>query len=219
MLGGAVDPREGTQSARKHKAILEAATTLFLSKGYQGTSVDEIAALAAVGKQTVYKHFADKQRLFSEIILSNITTAEGFTSAAAEILRDTSDLGRDLREVARRYLTVVIHPSVLQLRRLIIAEADRFPELARSYYERVPEHTLTSLGSSFRELAERGLLQTDEPALAARQFAWLVLGQPLNQAMFCGYDGPFSASELDHLADAAVRVFLAAYATADPRKP
>src|SRR5262245_66186206 len=71
-LGGMVELREGTQSARKHKAIVEAATALFLSNGYQGTSVDEIAALAAVGKQTVYKHFADKQRLFSEIILGNI---------------------------------------------------------------------------------------------------------------------------------------------------
>src|SRR5262249_5615095 len=108
MLGGAVDPREGTQSARKHKAILEAATALFLSKGYQGTSVDEIAALAAVGKQTVDKHFAEKQGLFSEIILGNIAIAEGFTSAATDILRDTSALGRDLREVARRYLAVVM---------------------------------------------------------------------------------------------------------------
>src|SRR5215831_20588062 len=217
MLGGTVEPREGTQSARKHKAIVEAATGLFLSKGYQGTSVDEIAALAAVGKQTVYKHFADKQRLFSEIVLGNIATAEGFTSAAAEILRDTRDLGRDLSEVARRYLAVVMQPSVIQLRRLVIAEADRFPKLARTYYERVPGHTVTSLGSSFQGLAERGLLKTHEPALAAIHFAWLVLGQPLNQAMFCGHNGPLGASELDHLADAAVRVFLAAYATSDPR--
>src|SRR5262249_30041626 len=118
--------------------------------------------------------------------------------------------------LARRYLTVVIQPSVLQLRRLIIAEADRFPDLARTYYERVPGHTLTSLGSCFQDLVERGLLQTDDPALAARQFAWLVLGQPLNQAMFCGYDGPISAPELDHLADASVRVFLAAYPTQTP---
>jgi len=92
-----VDRREGTQSARKHKAIVDAATALFLSKGYQGTSVDEIAALAKVGKQTVYHHFADKQNLFSEIILGNIAIAEGFTSAAADILRDTRDLERDLR--------------------------------------------------------------------------------------------------------------------------
>src|SRR5262249_50379445 len=212
MLGGAVDPREGTQSARKHKAIVEAATALFLSKGYQGTSVDEIAALAAVGKQTVYKHFADKQRLFSEIILGNIATAEGFTSAAADILRDTNDLERDLREVARRYLTTVIQPSVLQLRRLIIAEADRFPELARTYYERVPGHTRAAVASCFQAVARGGPRRGAGPALAASHFAWLVLGQPLNKAMFCGYGGPFSTSELDHLADAAVRVFLAAHA-------
>jgi TetR/AcrR family transcriptional regulator, mexJK operon transcriptional repressor len=210
-----VEPREGTQSARKHKAIVEAATELFLRKGYQDTSMDEIAALAAVGKQTVYKHFSDKERLFSEIILGNIAIAEGFTSAAAGILRDTDDLERDLREVARRYLAAVIQPLVLQLRRLIIGEAERFPELARAYYERVPEHTVTTLGSCFHDLAERGLLQADEPALAASHFAWLVLGQPLNKAMFCGQGAPFSTSELDHLADAAVRVFLAAYAASD----
>jgi TetR/AcrR family transcriptional repressor of mexJK operon len=211
-----MEPREGTQSARKHKAILDAATALFLAKGYQNTSMDEIAALAAVGKQTVYKHFADKERLFSEIILGNIATAEGFTSDAADILRHTDDLERDLGEVARRYLATVIQPPVLQLRRLIIGEADRFPELARIYYQRVPGHTVTTLGSCFQELGERGLLQADDPALAASHFAWLILGQELNKAMFCGYGGPLSASELGHLADAAVRVFLAAYGTSDP---
>jgi hypothetical protein len=55
--------------------------------------------------------------------------------------------------------------------------------------------------------------------LAAGHFAWLVLGQELNKAMFCGYGGPFSAAELDHLADAAVRVFLATYGTSSPRQP
>jgi TetR/AcrR family transcriptional repressor of mexJK operon len=212
-----VELREGTQSARKHKAIIEAATALFLRQGYQDTSVEEIAALAAVGKQTVYKHFADKQRLFSAIILGSIATAEGFTTTAVGILRDTDDLQRDLREVARRYLATVMQPSVLQLRRLIIAEADRFPELARTYYERVPEHTVTTLGSCFEALAERGLLQADDPRLAASHFAFLVVGHPLNQAMFCGHDGPVSISELDHLADAAVRVFLAAYAASGSR--
>jgi TetR/AcrR family transcriptional repressor of mexJK operon len=209
-------PREGTQSTRKHQAILDAATALFLARGYQNTSMDEIAALAAVGKQTVYKHFADKERLFSDIILGNIATAEGFTSDAADVLRRTDDLERDLGEVARRYLATVIQPPVLQLRRLIIGEADRFPELARIYYQRVPGHTVATLGSCFHELRERGLLQADDPALAASHFAWLILGQELNKAMFCGYGGPFSASELDHLADAAVRVFLAAYGTSDP---
>ena len=80
-----MDAREGTQSARKHEAIVAAATALFLSKGYQATSVGEIAALAKVGKQTVYKHFSDKQRLFSEIIVACHaygTTLRGFLPRA-----------------------------------------------------------------------------------------------------------------------------------------
>jgi TetR/AcrR family transcriptional repressor of mexJK operon len=59
--GEPVDPGDEGRSARKRRAILEAATTVFLDTGYQGSSVDQIAAQAAVSKQTVYKHFADKE--------------------------------------------------------------------------------------------------------------------------------------------------------------
>ena len=55
------DPDDQRRSARKRRAILDAAATTFLSNGYLGTSMDEIAALAHVSKQTVYKHFADKR--------------------------------------------------------------------------------------------------------------------------------------------------------------
>ena len=63
--------RRREPSTRKRRAIIEAATTAFLRNGYLGTSMDEIAALAGVSKQTVYKHFADKERLFSEIVVSD----------------------------------------------------------------------------------------------------------------------------------------------------
>ena len=53
-----------SRSARKRRAIVEAATTLFLENGYRGTSMDQIAAVARVSKQTVYKHFSDKEALF-----------------------------------------------------------------------------------------------------------------------------------------------------------
>jgi hypothetical protein len=64
-MTGDAQPR----SARKRTAILDAATTVFLRKGYLGTSMDEVAALAAVSKQTVHKHFADKERLFAKIVI------------------------------------------------------------------------------------------------------------------------------------------------------
>jgi AcrR family transcriptional regulator len=199
------------RSARKRTAILEAATTVFLRKGYLGTSMDEIAALAAVSKQTVYKHFADKQRLFSEIVTSTVDEAGDRVYRAVLDLADSGDIEADLRELARRELALVLQPRVLQLRRLVIGEAARFPELGRVFYEQGPGRTIAALAAAFERLAARGVLQLDDPLLAAAHFNWLVLSIPLNQAMLLGTDEPASAAELDRYADAGVRVFLAAY--------
>jgi TetR/AcrR family transcriptional regulator, mexJK operon transcriptional repressor len=202
---------EQGRSARKRTAIMEAATTLFLRNGYQGTSMDEIAALAAVSKQTVYKHFADKERLFSDIVLGITERADEFVQVVDLTLRHTGDLEKDLGELARRYLATVMQPQVLQLRRLVIGEAGRFPELARAYYERAQERVLVMLASRLQGLAERGLLRVDDPLVAAKHLAFLILGMPLDRAMFRGDGDQFTAAELDRLADAAVGVFLAAY--------
>ena len=111
---------------------MQAATSLFLSQGYPGTSMDQVAALAAVSKQTVYKHFGDKYRLFREIVLEVTPTVDSFVARLAG-LQQTQDLERDLRELARWYITAVTQPHIIQLRRLVIAEAVRFPELGRAY--------------------------------------------------------------------------------------
>ncbi|TIW76208.1 MAG: helix-turn-helix transcriptional regulator, partial [Mesorhizobium sp.] len=56
-----------TRSARKDREIIQAATAAFISKGYDGTSMEEIATRAGASKQTVYKHFTDKETLFGEV--------------------------------------------------------------------------------------------------------------------------------------------------------
>jgi TetR/AcrR family transcriptional repressor of mexJK operon len=190
--------------------IREAATTLFLRTGYVGTSMEEIATLAGVSKQTVYTHFADKERLFSDLIVGVTDSVGPFLDDLAATLRDTDDLEADLRQAARRYLAQVLRPEVVRMRRLLIAESGRFPELARTYYERTSGRTLATLASCFQRLAERGLLSLDDSDLAARHFAYLVLGAPLDRAMFCG-DDELPLADLERQADAAARVFLAAY--------
>jgi TetR/AcrR family transcriptional regulator, mexJK operon transcriptional repressor len=209
------EPESRRRSGRLASAgvIMEAATTLFLRKGYAGTSMDEIAALAAVSKQTVYTHFADKERLFTELVLRNTEPADQFIEQMGVILRNARDPETDLQELARRYIASVIQPEVLQLRRLVIGEAGRFPDLAQIYYERVPERVLATLASHLEQLAMRGLLRLDDPMLAANHFVALILWVPLDRAMFHLEQESFEAGRLDHLADAGVRVFLAAYGT------
>jgi AcrR family transcriptional regulator len=212
-----VDPSPAapeTRSTRKRRSILDAAATVFLRKGYVGTSMDEIATLAAVSKQTVYKHFADKQTLFTELVTSTVRDASDAVHAEVLDLQDSGDIEADLLDLARRQLDRALQPKVLQLRRLVIGEAGRFPDLGRTFYELGPGRTMAGLAMVFGELAERGVLAVDDPALAAEHFNWLVMSVPLNQAMLLGDDEPMDAAGLDRCAEAGVRVFLAAYRAA-----
>jgi len=199
------------RSVRKRRAILDAATTAFLRHGYLGTSMDEIAALAGVSKQTVYKHFADKERLFSEIVTATVDEIADPNFDEVLNLRDTGDVERDLRDFARRQLRAVMEPRLLQLRRLVIGEAGRFPQLGRLFYERGPGRTIDALAAMFERLASRRALELDDTRLAAAHFNWLVMSIPLNQAMLLGDDEPATPAELEHYADAGVSAFLAAY--------
>jgi TetR/AcrR family transcriptional repressor of mexJK operon len=210
------DPGEPGRSTRKRQAILEAATTVFLRKGYLGTSMDEIAALAAVSKQTVYKQFADKERLFSEIVTGTVSRASDPVYDEVLNLRDSGDLEADLRDLGRRLLGRVMQPRVLQLRRLVIGEAGRFPALGRTFYELGPGRTVAALADAFGRLAERKALRLDDPQLAAAQFNWLIVSIPLNLAMLCGDDDLPTEGELDRYVESGVRVFLAAYGGTPP---
>ena len=192
--------------------MLEAATTLFLRNGYRGTSMDEIAALAGVSKQTIYKHFADKKSLFSEIVISTVEDVAEPVHHEVLRLEDSGDVEADLRGLARQLLGMVMQPRILQLRRLVIGEAGRFPELGRTFYEQGPGRTIAALANVFERLADRGVLRPGDPLLAAAHFNWLVMSIPLNRAMLLGDDEPPASAELNRYANAGVRAFLAAYA-------
>lgn len=201
-----------TRSARKRRVIMEAATTAFLRGGYLGTSMDEIAALAAVSKRTVYNHFTDKEQLFTDIILTTSDQVVGeLVQTATLALEETDDAERDLRELARALITAICQPEVLRLRRLVIGETDRFPELGRTYWERGFERGLATLAGKLQQLAERGLLRLEDPLLAAQQFAGMILWVPVNRVMFCGEDAALPPAEIDRQASAGAHAFLAAY--------
>jgi len=219
--GPRVAPRDtkpvagGGRSARKRRAIMQAATALFLRDGYRSTSMDQIAADAAVSKQTVYKQFADKEQLFREIVLEVTGNSEAIIADLTSVLRSSeinsaADLRTVLTDLARRYIDGVLRPNVLSLRRLIIAEAERFPDLARTYFEQAPSRGIDIIAEALRSYEKRGLLKMGDPRLAAAQFAYLVLGIPQDRAQFCPTERP-SPAERDLLAAEAVRVFLAAY--------
>lgn len=213
--GRPAEPADGGRSARKRRLILDTARDLFLRNGYSGTSMDDVAAAAAVSKQTVYKHFGDKRGMFVEILTADMGTADATFAGLAEALPGSHDLQRDLRAFARAYLAAVMQPHLMRLRRLAIGEAERFPELADAWYAHGPAQAYAMFTRWFQTLTERGLLHADDPELAAQHFNWLILSIPLNQAMAHPIaDTLLAEEELHRYADEGVRVFLAAYGSA-----
>ena len=174
------------RSLRKREAILEAATELFLTREYAGTSMEDIAVAAAVSKQTVYKHFSDKETLFREVALGSVGPVGSTFQAEVVATAEATDVPAALRDLARSYVNAVMNPMLLRRRQLVLREAGRFPDLARRYYEGGPRRTIETLATAFARLAERGELDLDDPQVAATQFAFLVIGEPLDTAMFRG---------------------------------
>ena len=198
------------RSEQKRHTILQSAEELFLTRGFNGTSMDEVAVHAGVSKQTVYNQFANKASLFVEIVQSMTAQAAKRVQAEMREPETLAQVATELRGHAERLLTIVMTPKLLRLRRLVIAEADRFPELGRALYDGGPGRAIAGLAVNIQRWADRDLLSISDAMVAATQFNWLVMGEPVNQAMFRA-DYVLSKAERVRHIQQAVRVFIAAY--------
>lgn len=206
-----VTREEPGRSERKRRAILEAATEIFLHQGYLGASMDEVAARAGVSKQTVYKQVVSKEALFVAVVGAMTGAAGDEVQREIAKLGEQDDPEKELLAYAERQLTVVLTPRLMQLRRLVIGEANRFPALGRALYDGGPGRAVAGLAMAFARWTERGLLAIEDPQAAASHFNWLIMGEPVNNAMLLGDEAiPTPAALRRHAAD-GVRVFLTAY--------
>lgn len=204
-------------SKRKHQAILAAAEQVFLRDGYLGANMDDLAALSQVSKQTVYKHFGSKEALFIELVRTMTTLAGDDVHDEVPDPATAEELPGFLATYAERQLTAVLTPRVLQLRRLVIGEAIRFPELGEVLWNSGPRRAMTSMATRFGRLTAAGWLRADEPDTAAAFFNWLVMSEPLNKAMLLGDRAVLTPNDLHRHCTEVARVFLAAYGCNDAK--
>ena len=202
-------------AGRKGALILDTARQLFLERGYDATSLDDVAAASGVSKTTVYNNFEDKEGLFRAVVLAVTERAEQIISELGATLSGDEPVAGRLTAVARALAYGVLNPAVVQLRRLAIAEALRFPAIVTAYWERAPARTLALLTESFTQLAARGELDIDDPAAAAAIFAYAVLGLYQDQALLQPSRQPGRA-DLDQHVGQVVAAFLRAYAVTRP---
>ena len=147
----------------------------FLREGYERASIEGIAAAAGVSKQTVYKHFGDKQRLFLSVMHRANEAAGVGTEGLARLVKYTGDIRADLQTAAERLLRAITAPDVLALHRLTIAEAAHHPELQKLWRDdQAKSAVIETIADFLADCHHREQLTLGNPALTARQFVLLL---------------------------------------------
>ncbi|GAA1979820.1 TetR/AcrR family transcriptional regulator [Catenulispora subtropica] len=158
---------------KKRRAILDAATTVFLREGFSRASVDAIAADAKVSKQTVYNHFGDKNTLFmavtdavQDMVVADIMELmdSGFPDPSR--LTGPGDLRAALLDLTRAWIRAVYTGPLVDLRKLVDSEAEHHPELRERWFRNGPGRTYPRLNRLLTELARAGLLDVPQDVLA-----------------------------------------------------
>ncbi|HEY8521982.1 MAG TPA: TetR/AcrR family transcriptional regulator [Gammaproteobacteria bacterium] len=188
--------------------MLEAATELFLRDGYDQTSIDAILERSGGSKATLYNYFPTKEDLFRVVVDSLVS------NAPQPSLGDHEDVRRTLTRFGAERLAALFSSSHRALLRLIIAERERFPDLARLYYTRGPQRTQAVLAEYLRNASERGALQVDDPEEAAEFFMGMLQHRWYKELLLIGGESP-SEEEIGRRAERVVDRLLASY----QRKP
>lgn len=199
--------RGRAKSADKRRAIVDAARELFLDQGFEQTTTDAVAVAAGVSKATLYNHFGSKGELFEAIVDQRSARLEHYLEPLVEPSCDPAD---DLLEFAAIFQRVVLTPRVRRWDRLVIAEAERHPELARLLFKAGPAEVHARLADYIRLQTEAEQLDVDDPALAAEHFLGLIMGLE----MIRGQMGSMPKRTRTHQANRcreAVIVFMARY--------
>jgi TetR/AcrR family transcriptional repressor of mexJK operon len=164
------------QQEQRHEELLNAALDLFLERGFEQTTIEEIAIHVGMSKRTVYARYEDKASLFKAAVRRAI---EQYTVPrdALEALA-TDDLEETLAAVARLRIANVATPVATKLQRILSAQSYRFPELFNAAYEEGAGPTINFLSDLFVRYSRKGEINVTEPRRAAAAFLSLAAGGP-----------------------------------------
>ncbi|MBX4956118.1 TetR/AcrR family transcriptional regulator [Rhizobium lentis] len=202
----------------KRMSILDAAADVFCRQGFAGASIDEIAAVACVSRQTIYNHYREKETLFVAVIEDVMNRANAMLfSVLSTFPESAGNLEDDLTAfVMRLNKNCICNHDGKFLRKLVQTEGERYPHLFESWRQQGPGKLTTALSALFARLAHRQALAIDDFDVAARQFVALANADLQMMTLFGGTP---TDAELEKAARNAVRTFLKAYGGPKAEKP
>jgi AcrR family transcriptional regulator len=210
--GGGAEPearrcrgRPQTRPDEETRAILlEAARKEFVASGFAASSMESVARRAGVSTKTLYRLIPNKAALFEAMVTDRM---EQFASG----VRFRACDGRDIEGALCAALVVcgelILDPETIALQRMILADSDKFPEIAETFYNIATQRTLATLANWLRIQHERGLIAVADTQATAGMLLGMMMFQPLRDVQF-GRKPPLTQKEIEARARDCAALFL-----------
>ena len=200
-------PRGRPRDSSKSKAILEAASELFVEQGFDGTSMDGVARRAGVSKQTVYSHYASKEYLFAEAVRAAIGT---YYPEKALASLESHTLEGDLKAVCHVLASLLMDKRAIAMFRLLVAAGAKGSAMGEIFWKSGPADIQAQISSFLASWVERGELEIENTEKAGQQLVALVK-EPAHFRIAIGIQDPLNAEEIEDSVEDAVASFLKLY--------
>lgn len=183
---------------------------LFLSQGYDKTSMDSVASEASVSKQTLYSHFANKEQLFRACITGKVETY----GLNLQWARREDSVEDTLTRFGVQLMELFEDPNVIAMYRLLMAESENHPELCHAFYEAGPEATKQKLADYFEDQASLGKLVAHDPPDSAELLVSILEPNLISRLLLGTADSPKRDADEPYVRK-RVRWFLRSHAAPD----
>ncbi len=194
-------------SPEKRAQILNGAATVFAADGYEGASMARIAVVAGVSKGTLYNHFDTKAALFTAYVGEKCDQYLAHVFDSADHDGDPAEV---LRGIGKRMVQMMLSDVGLAIYRVVIAEAAKFPDLARGFFESGPARAIRFMADWLAEETRRGRLSVPDPAFAAEQFFNLCQTRLVIRRKLAMLPDP-PEHDIDDVVEASIAMFLRTY--------
>lgn len=184
--------------------LLQAAAEVFFEQGYAAASIDAIIERAGGSKRNIYAAFGNKEGLFAAIVTGN-------ADRVLSTLEVEKIEGRDLRETLTtfgdRLMAAYMTPTLIGIYRMVVTEANRFPGLARDFYDKGPDRAVARLAQVLDDARARGEIRAVDSVRAAGHFVGMIRDN-LHLQVVLGLRAPPSEAEGRDAVRSAVGIFL-----------
>jgi AcrR family transcriptional regulator len=184
--------------------VILAARQEFSTHGYANTGMVAVAQKAGISTKTLYRLVPNKAELFKTVVSERIGR---FMLEIDDRVAGPLDLPAALERILAAYGRLTLEEEVIAINRLVLGEGDRFPEIAKSFYEVAIRRTGEGIAKWLARQSKRGLIEIDDPMAAAGMLRGMMIMEPQRATMLRQRTAP-SVEEIAARAKSCARLFL-----------